>query len=198
VPDRPTGPADRASARVVRGWLRALSRGDVQRAARFFALPSRYQNGTAVLTIDSPGERLAINLALPCGGRVVALRGARGFAIATIRLRERPGADCGKGTGGRASASGTGCPTGRAAGRPRRPPRRAPSPERAGAHAQPIDAPACQPAPPRTVRTSGGPHDEPTHVRTLAGRGWCAASLRRAAVPLQAIARLLPEPGGQA
>jgi hypothetical protein len=102
VPDRPTGPADRASARVVRRWLRALSRGDVQGAARFFALPSRYQNGTAVLTIDSPGERLAINLALPCGGRVVALRGARGFTIATIRLRERPGADCGRGAGGRA------------------------------------------------------------------------------------------------
>jgi hypothetical protein len=102
VPDRPTGPADAASARVVRGWLRALTRGDVEGAARFFALPSLFQNGTAVLRIDSPGERLAINLSLPCGGHVRALRGARGFTIATIRLRRRPGADCGTGTGGQA------------------------------------------------------------------------------------------------
>jgi hypothetical protein len=101
VPDRPTGPADRASARVVRRWLRALSRGDVERAARFFALPSVFQNGTSVLRIDSDGERLAVNLSLPCGGRALQLRGARGFTIATIRLRERPGAECGQGAGSR-------------------------------------------------------------------------------------------------
>jgi hypothetical protein len=102
VPDRATGPADRGSARVVRAWLRALTRGDVERAAAYFALPSLFQNGTSVLRIDSAGERLAVNLSLPCGGRLLDLRGARGFTIATIRLVRRPGADCGRGAGGRA------------------------------------------------------------------------------------------------
>lgn len=102
VPDRPAGPADRGAARVVRRWLRALSHGRVERAARFFALPSFFQNGTSVLRIDSPGERLAVNLSLPCGGRPLELRGARGFTIVTIRLLERPGADCGQGAGERA------------------------------------------------------------------------------------------------
>jgi hypothetical protein len=102
VPRVATGPGDPASERVIRRWLAALRRGDTRRAARFFAIPSRFQNGTPVLTIDSDVERLAVNEALPCGARAIDTGGAARFTIVTYRLVRRPGADCGAGTGARA------------------------------------------------------------------------------------------------
>jgi len=102
VPQEETGPADRRQTRVIRAWLRALSRGDVERAARFFALPSKFQNGTPVLTIDSRVERLAINRSFPCGARAVHTGGAGSFTIVVFRLLERPGGACGPGTGEKA------------------------------------------------------------------------------------------------
>jgi hypothetical protein len=103
VPERATGPADRASTRVIRRWLAALNRGDVTRAAHFFALPSKFQNtGTPVLTVDSERERIAVNLSLTCGARAIETGGAGRYTIVTFRLVERPGGDCGTGTGGTA------------------------------------------------------------------------------------------------
>jgi hypothetical protein len=103
VPDRATGPADRASTRVIRRWLAALNRGDVTRAAHFFALPSKFQNtGTPVLTVDSERERIAVNLSLTCGARAIETGGAGRYTIVTFRLIDRPGGDCGTGTGGTA------------------------------------------------------------------------------------------------
>ena len=65
VPLRATGPASPASTRVIRRWLAALDRGDLLRAAHFFALPSKFQNsGTPVLHIDNEDERIAVNLSL--------------------------------------------------------------------------------------------------------------------------------------
>jgi hypothetical protein len=103
VPDRATGPADAASTRVIRRWLAALNRGDVTRAAHFFALPSKFQNtGTPVLTVDSERERIAVNLSLTCGARPIETGGAGRYTIVTFRLIDRPGGDCGTGTGGTA------------------------------------------------------------------------------------------------
>jgi hypothetical protein len=103
VPERPTGPADRASTRVIRRWLAALNRGDVTRAAHFFALPSKFQNtGTPVLTVDSERERIAVNLSLTCGAQAIETGGAGRYTIVTFRLIERPGGECGTGTGGTA------------------------------------------------------------------------------------------------
>jgi hypothetical protein len=100
VPQRATGPADPAATRVIRRWLAALDRGDVRRAAHFFALPSKFQNtGTPVLTVDSETERIAINLSLTCGARAIETGGAGRYTIVTFRLIERPGGDCGTGTG---------------------------------------------------------------------------------------------------
>jgi hypothetical protein len=100
VPQRATGPADRASTRVIRRWLAALNRGDVTRAAHFFALPSKFQNtGTPVLTVDSERERIAVNLSLSCGARAIQTGGAGRYTIVRFRLIERPGGDCGSGTG---------------------------------------------------------------------------------------------------
>jgi hypothetical protein len=105
VPRRATGPAHRSSTRVIRRWLAALDRGDVRRAAHYFALPSKFQNaGTPVLHIDSEAERIAINLSLTCGAKAERTGGAGAYTIVLFRLVERsgPGGGCGAGTGGTA------------------------------------------------------------------------------------------------
>jgi hypothetical protein len=102
VPQRATGPAERESVRVIRRWLRALDRGDVRRAAHYFALPSKFQNtGTPVLHIDSEEERIAVNLSLTCGARAEKTGGAGPYTIVLFRLVERtgPGGGCGGGVG---------------------------------------------------------------------------------------------------
>jgi hypothetical protein len=105
VPQRATGPASRSSTRVIRRWLAALDRGDVARAAHYFALPSKFQNfGTPVLHIDSEDERIAVNLSLTCGARAERTGGAGAYTIVLFRLIERtgPGGGCGSGVGGTA------------------------------------------------------------------------------------------------
>jgi hypothetical protein len=102
VPQRATGRVRPASARVIRRWLAALGRGDVERAAHFFALPSKFQNtGTPVLHIDSEIERIAINMSLTCGARAERMGGAGAYTIVRFRLIDRPGpgGGCGSGTG---------------------------------------------------------------------------------------------------
>jgi hypothetical protein len=102
IPHRATGPASRSSVRVIRHWLAALDRGDIERAAHYFALPSKFQNtGTPVLHIDNEAERIAINLSLTCGARAEKTGGAGAYTIVLFRLIERsgPGGGCGGGTG---------------------------------------------------------------------------------------------------
>ena len=94
VPDRATGPAADASRRVINDWLKALRRGHIKTAAHFFALPSKFQNATPVLTIDIPAERIAINEALPCGAVPIKLGSAGDFTIVTFRLVTRTGDSC--------------------------------------------------------------------------------------------------------
>ena len=87
VPRRATGPASAASTRVIRRWLAALDRGDVLRAAHFFALPSKFQNsGTPVLHIDTEDERIAVNLSLTCGAKAERTGGAGAYTIVLFRL----------------------------------------------------------------------------------------------------------------
>ena len=102
VPDMSTGPAETAARRVINDWLKALRSGDVKRAAHYFALPSKFQNATPVLTVNSESERIAVNLSLPCGARAVDMGGAGAYTIVTFKLTKRPGADCGAGVGGTA------------------------------------------------------------------------------------------------
>jgi hypothetical protein len=102
VPDRATGPANVEARRVINAWLRALRRGDVERAARYFALPSKFQNATPVLTVHTKRERIAINLSLPCGAKAREMGAAGAYTIVTFELTKRPGGDCGTGVGGTA------------------------------------------------------------------------------------------------
>ena len=102
VPDQSTGPAAIAARRVINDWLKALRHGDVKRAAHYFALPSKFQNATPVLTVHSEEERIAINVSLPCGAVATEMGGAGVYTIVTFRLTKRRGGDCGTGVGGKA------------------------------------------------------------------------------------------------
>jgi hypothetical protein len=102
VPDRATGPAEPASRKTINAWLRALRSGNVERAAHYFRLPSKFQNGTPVLTVDSERERIAINISLPCGAKTIEMGGAGPYTIVTFRLTRRPGGDCATGVGNKA------------------------------------------------------------------------------------------------
>jgi hypothetical protein len=102
VPQAATGPADPAAVRVIRRWLATLRRGDTHAAARFFAIPSRFQNGTPVLTVRNQAERIAVNEALPCGARMAHAGGAGAYTIVVYLLVRRPGGDCGSGVGAHA------------------------------------------------------------------------------------------------
>jgi hypothetical protein len=100
VPDEPTGPAADASRRVINNWLKALRHGDVKRAAHYFALPSKFQNVTPVLTVNSERERIAVNTSLSCGAVATEMGGAGVYTIVKFRLTKRPGGKCGTGVGG--------------------------------------------------------------------------------------------------
>jgi len=102
VPRKAQARANPAAARVVRRWSAALRRGDVARAAAYFAEPSKVQNGTPVITLRTRGARLAFNASLPCGAVPTHYGAARGFTIVTFRLTERVGGDCEGATGNRA------------------------------------------------------------------------------------------------
>jgi hypothetical protein len=86
---------------VIRAWADTLRRGDVERAATYFAIPSTVSNGTPPVKLESRAEVEFFNRTLPCGARLIGTEPApRGFFIATFRLTERPGeGSCGSGTG---------------------------------------------------------------------------------------------------
>ena len=94
------GDAHPADVRVIDGWVTALRRGDVDAAARYFAIPSVAENGPLLLHIDSIDEARRFNESLPCGARLVRAQTQGQFTTATFRLTERPGSGiCGPGTG---------------------------------------------------------------------------------------------------
>jgi hypothetical protein len=90
---------------VIRGWSQALERGDVNAAARYFALPSVLVNdanasGQAlVVHIFTFKDALAANASLSCGAQLLStdLRGS--YVNALFRLTDRPGAGAGCGSG---------------------------------------------------------------------------------------------------
>jgi hypothetical protein len=91
--------ADQADVDVIDDWARALAAGDVDGAARLFAIPSVAQNGL-LYPIEDFDDARRFNASLPCGGELVEARDQGDFVVATFRLRERPGAGtCGDGTG---------------------------------------------------------------------------------------------------
>lgn len=85
------GGADPAEVEVIDEWAHTLSRGDVDGAAAYFAIPSVAQNGPTVRIRDLADAKL-FNSSLPCGASLVEATTEGEFTIATFRLTERPGA----------------------------------------------------------------------------------------------------------
>jgi len=64
------------------------------------------QNGTPELTLRSAAAVRLFNDSLSCGSQLVsAVDAPHGFTLATFTLTQRPGEDCGSGTGQRARAA---------------------------------------------------------------------------------------------
>lgn len=97
-----TDSADADDLEVIEGWSSALSEGDVEAAAAYFATPSTAENGV-VVEIESPEDAVTFNTSLPCGADVISAETEGDLTTATFRLSERPGGGCGQGAGGEAS-----------------------------------------------------------------------------------------------
>jgi hypothetical protein len=109
---RPAGvQSDAAELSVIRGWAKALRRGDVRAAARYFALPDVFANGVASngglagVVIHTERQARAVNESLPCGALLISASEHGKYITASFRLTNRtgPGAGCGSGTGQSAS-----------------------------------------------------------------------------------------------
>jgi hypothetical protein len=101
---RPAGASPAGDVPVIRAWSQALARGDVGAAAAYFATPSSVQiaPGEPVAVVRTGADARAVNLALPCGAKLLDARRAGGYDDALFLLLRRPGADCGAGVGGTA------------------------------------------------------------------------------------------------
>ena len=110
VPTRATGPASAEARRVIDGWLRELRRGHLRAAARYFAIPSVFQNATPVLHLDDAREVQAVVSSFPCGAVATHYSGAGRYTLVRFRLTERSGGDChgaaGSTTGGAIRVAG--------------------------------------------------------------------------------------------
>jgi hypothetical protein len=94
------GGADAGDARVIDQWAQTLSRGDVDGAAGYFAIPSVAENGPQLLRITELADARLFNESLPCGARLTRAEDEGDFTVATFRLTERPGpGTCGQGVG---------------------------------------------------------------------------------------------------
>lgn len=94
IPTHTTHPAHAAARHVIEGWLRALRDGHLAEAARYFAVPSVFQNGTPVLHLDSRTEVRAVVGGFPCGAVATRYAGAGRYTLVRFRLTERAGGDC--------------------------------------------------------------------------------------------------------
>jgi hypothetical protein len=90
---------------VIGAWIAALTSGDTDAAADYFALPSVAQNGPIQVRIRDHEDAVAFNESLPCGAEVIAAETSGEKTIATFELSERPGGGCGPGSGGTARTS---------------------------------------------------------------------------------------------
>jgi SnoaL-like domain len=92
-------------AKVIRRWADTLRAGHVDAAARLFALPVTVANGTQPERLTTTDQVRAFNDSLPCGARLLRTRRKGRYTVATFRLTERAGGDCGGGVGETASTA---------------------------------------------------------------------------------------------
>ncbi len=92
-----------ASVAVIKHWARALQRGDVRAAARYFEIPSVFIDGPGpAITINSLADAEAVNEALPCGATFISAAQAGPYVNVLFGLTGRSGpggSDCASGAG---------------------------------------------------------------------------------------------------
>jgi hypothetical protein len=99
-------PAHPRDVALIRRWADTLRAGRVSAAARLFRVPAVVENGTGEIPLGSFADARRFNSSLPCGAVLLdARRVAGGYTLAIFRLTDRPGGDCGSGTGHRAATA---------------------------------------------------------------------------------------------
>ena len=89
-------PAPAADTRVIRAWVDTLRHGDIDGAARLFALPAlvQYTPGDQPLRLALRRDARTFNRLLPVRGGAAAHRAPRPLHGRVFRLVERRGANC--------------------------------------------------------------------------------------------------------
>lgn len=98
-------PTARAAPAVIRAWSDALRAGKIDAATALFAVPVTVSNGTPPLRLGTVAQVRSFNLSLPCGAAVLRTQRAGPYTIATFRLTDRVGGNCGSGKGGTAATA---------------------------------------------------------------------------------------------
>lgn len=96
------GPAE--DVEVIREWSEALTEGDIDAAADFFAIPSIAENGITI-DIETIDDARLFNESLPCGAELESTQSEGAFITATFRLTTRPGVEVCPGDGATAETS---------------------------------------------------------------------------------------------
>jgi hypothetical protein len=94
IPTHPRRAADPGARRVIEGWLADLRHGRMRQAARWFAVPSTFQNGSRVEHLRTAAAvRTAVG-GFPCGAVAYRYGAAGAYTLVRFRLTERTGGDC--------------------------------------------------------------------------------------------------------
>jgi limonene-1,2-epoxide hydrolase len=79
---------------VARAWSQELNSGDNAAAAKLFAPGAEIVQAGTTLRLNTQAEAVAWNEALPCSGRIVAMKTHDDTATATFELGDRQQSKC--------------------------------------------------------------------------------------------------------
>jgi hypothetical protein len=98
---KPKGkPVTATEKRIIQRWSDALRHGHVNEASGYFDVPSVVSNGDTPATLASKADVRLFNATLACGAKLVKTRrDQKDYVIGTFELTNRPGGNCGTGTG---------------------------------------------------------------------------------------------------
>ncbi len=86
IPTHARAAADPGARRVIEGWLRDLRAGHLEQAARWFAVPSTFQNGTPVEHLRTATAVRAVVGGFPCGAVAYRYGAAGRYTLVRFRL----------------------------------------------------------------------------------------------------------------
>jgi hypothetical protein len=92
----PHDPSQRDAERlrpVLAGWAAAVRRGDAERAAGYFAIPTIVAQSQTV-ELQTRDQVRKFNDGLPCGARLIGVTHDGRYVVGTFRLTERTGKQC--------------------------------------------------------------------------------------------------------